>query len=135
MAHFPAPRWQTGNPPYKEPAEKEGLIIWENGKPTVQATDELRFSLTIPKKKMPANGFPIMAFGHGMGGNFRQVIDRSDQYDVPTSDTIPAGEGPSMTVARRGIAAGGLDAVGHGNRKSGSAGGGTTDGLKFFQFY
>ncbi|MCG3174762.1 MAG: hypothetical protein GMKNLPBB_03042 [Myxococcota bacterium] len=130
---FGSPRWQTGAAPYKDAKKREGRIVFENGVPKQQGADELRFTLTIPKQPMPERGFPLMMYGHGMTGNFRQVIDRGQNFTDGPPDPSFRGSGPAQVAARRGIAAGGLDAVAHGARVPGGAG--PDAGLNYFNFF
>jgi hypothetical protein len=59
--------------------------------------------ITVPRRAMPAAGFPILLYFHGSGGTHNEVIDasRSPAPNVPG----PPGEGPAMWFARIGLAA------------------------------
>ncbi len=116
---FSMPRWQEGEPPYLDASKREGRIQWQDGQPVQQGTDRLRFVLTIPRTTMPAGGFPLLAYGHGMNGDYRQVVKRNENTGITISDV----------VALRGIAASGLDAVAHGTR---SPDGGAAGGFNLF---
>lgn len=71
---YRAPRFQEGNPPYRTPGEGPGAIQFDaNGDPIVQGEEELRFSLSIPTFEdvsMPPNGWPVVLYGHGTGGDY-----------------------------------------------------------------
>jgi hypothetical protein len=41
--------------------------------PTIPTTNKVDFYMTIPKAPKPANGYPIVLFGHGLGGSGRDV--------------------------------------------------------------
>ena len=72
-ATYEAPNFQTGNPPYM-PSGGD-IVTDSNGVPQVQRTETLRVAMTIPKGAMPANGWPIVLYSHGTGGDYRTFID------------------------------------------------------------
>lgn len=96
---LPIPNFQAGDPPYLA-AGSGGHFVWEDGQPVVQRTEEVRFSLTIPRnKEMPAGGWPWAIYAHGTGGDYESVFN-----------------GPAQDLAVRGVAAVGFDQVLHGPR-------------------
>lgn len=78
-----------------------GGIAWNaGGKPQVQRFEEVRFGLTIPHEPIPANGWPLVIYSHGSGGDYRSFEQ----------------EGLASWMARVGIAMLSLDAPHHGPR-------------------
>ena len=94
-----APNFQSGEPPF---LREGGFLEYDaDGKPVVQRTEELRFSITIPSLvEEPEKGWPVVMYGHGTGGNYRSYID----------------SGAAASLARVGIATIGIDQVHHGTR-------------------
>ncbi len=112
---FTAPQFQTGEPPFGH--GKGGRIIFDdNGLPIVQRHQDIPVAITVPKTRMPADGFPLLVYVHGTSGVSTQFIDRGyteHHMDLigsltgnPKEGTGPKeGEGPALIAARRGIAA------------------------------
>lgn len=72
----PAPNYQAGNIPFRDPADGGGFVFDANGKPILQSTFDMRFSLVVPRESicpMPQNGYPLALYAHGTGGNFESV--------------------------------------------------------------
>jgi hypothetical protein len=76
------------------------------GTPAVQGVNEVFFNLYLPSGPMPAGGWPVAIFGHGLSG--------SKQGATPA----PPGGGDSLAVAaslaEQGIATIAINVVGHG---------------------
>lgn len=76
---YRAPRFQEGTPPYRIPATGPGIIRFgPDGNPIVQGEEELRFSLAIPTfedAQMPENGWPVVLYAHGTGGDYLSYIN------------------------------------------------------------
>lgn len=90
------PQFQRGTPLFAT----EGLFdIGADGMPVKQRDETVPVSIAIPKKPMPAGGYPLILYFHGSGGVSRQFIDGGD---VPDGSTWP---GPVM--AQRGFATAG----------------------------
>jgi len=91
------PQFQRGTPIYTT----EGLFdIGPDGVPVKQRDETVPVSLSIPRKPMPAGGYPLVLYFHGSGGVSRQVIDGGDLGDPP--DRWPGG-----IVAAHGFASAG----------------------------
>lgn len=74
------PQFQKGTPIY----DTEGLFELEaDGTPKKQRDETVPVSIAIPKKPMPAGGYPLVVYFHGSGGVSRQHIDGGDQGDPP----------------------------------------------------
>ncbi|MDI1477777.1 hypothetical protein [Polyangium sp. y55x31] len=98
----PSPNYQEGELPFEKPSDG-GAFKYENGAPAVVDTFNLRFSLTVPNSPacpMPANGYPIVLYAHGTGGDFRSYV-----YD-----------GTARSLAEQCIASMGVDQIFHGRR-------------------
>jgi len=81
--HYTSPNFQKGEPPYME---EGGQIEFDlSGKPIVQRWEALRFALVIPTKfSEPPNGFPIVTYAHGTGGNYKTYLRSGHEGDVLT---------------------------------------------------
>jgi predicted esterase len=100
----PSPIFQQGDLPY-DYVEDGGNFVVENGVPVVQDEFDVRFSLTIPPSTvpMPAEGYPIVLYAHGTGGDYRSY----------------ARNGVGAMLAEQGIAVMGVDQIHHGERLPG----------------
>ncbi len=98
----PSPNYQAGNVPYKTMADGGGFVF-ENGKPKVQNTFDLRFALAVPNAQscpVPATGYPIVIYAHGTGGDYRSFLD----------------DGTAGALATDCLASMGVDQIFHGTR-------------------
>lgn len=105
----PSPNYQEGALPFAAPGDG-GEFKQVDGKPEVVDTFDLRFSLTVPNGKlcpMPADGYPIVLYAHGTGGDFRSYL-----YD-----------GTARALAQRCLASMGIDQIFHGTRPGAPADG------------
>jgi hypothetical protein len=97
------PQFQRGTPPFNT----EGLFTWPSGDrlaaPVEQRRERATLTVSIPKGRMPAKGFPLVIYFHGSGGIGAQWVDASKTTDKNQPDG-PKGEGPSATLAPFGIA-------------------------------
>ncbi|MCA9541152.1 MAG: alpha/beta fold hydrolase [Myxococcales bacterium] len=123
---YHAPRFQEGNPPYINLSMGTGAIRFDGaGDPIVQADEELRFSLAVPiDVDMPADGWPVVLYGHGTGGDYLSFINAR----------------VAASLAQAGIAVLSMDQIHHGPRDPRPNGCPTQDdyagcvGLSFFNF-
>lgn len=98
----PSPNYQTGTTPYRKPADGGGFVF-ENGKPKLQNTFDLRFALAVPnatKCPVPGGGYPIVLYAHGTGGDYRSFLD----------------DATGRALAQRCLASMGIDQIFHGTR-------------------
>jgi hypothetical protein len=80
------PQFQRGTPIYTT----EGLFdVGPDGLPKKQRDETIAVSIAVPKRAMPAGGYPLVVYFHGSGGVSRQLIDGGDAGDPP--DRWPAG--------------------------------------------
>ncbi len=94
----PAPIFQEGTIPYE--TEGGAISLDASGAPIVQGEFDARFTLTIPGGAMPPEGYPIVLYAHGTGGDHHSFVD----------------DETAIELARRGFAAMGVDQIHHGER-------------------
>jgi len=120
-AYGPSPNYQAGNLPFASYGDG-GEFEFMNGAPQVVSTFNLRFSLTVPNMNhcpMPKEGYPIVLYAHGTGGNFESYTR----------------DGTARALAQRCIAAMGVDQIFHGTRPGAPPDGNdATIQLLFFNF-
>ena len=89
-AKIALPQFQKGKPPF----DSEGLFEFgPDGLPIKQRDESVSVSITIPKKEMPAAGYPIVVFFHGSGGLARELVDggtKGDPFEVWPGATMAA---------------------------------------------
>lgn len=121
------PLAQSGTRPYLEPADGGALKVNAAGFPTLSETEDVCVSLTIPKGvAMPPEGWPLMIYGHGTGGNYRSAAAQIG----PMLSSVETDDGAGGTT-QVGVAVAGWDAPMHGPRRGGS----TIDpGVLFYNF-
>ncbi len=95
-SYGPAPIFQSGEIPYQSDG---GEIDLEDGT-IVEGEYDARFALTVPTSAMPPEGYPIVLYSHGTGGDYQSF----------TSD------GTADRLARVGYAVMGIDQIHHGAR-------------------
>lgn len=96
---YEVPSFRAGTPPY---ATEGGHLVFDaSGHPVEQGREKMTFVLTLPKTEPPTGGFPVALISHGTGGTRESFLGSND-----------TGE----TLARRGIAAIGIDQPLHGLR-------------------
>ena len=108
---FASPNFQSGTPPYW--SEGGGLDLDARGIPKVVRTENLRFALSIPNAEMPPDGWPVILYAHGTGGDYQTFI--REQLDLRASLIEQAGR-PPVRMAMIGI-----DQVLHGPRDPSSS--------------
>lgn len=67
---YDSPNFQRGTPPFQHPADGGDIATDDTGRPIVQRTEALRFSMSVPLGQMPADGWPVVLFAHGTGGSY-----------------------------------------------------------------
>lgn len=93
---YPSPIFQSGELPYLDGGGE--VTIDAAGDPVVHGTYNARFSLTIPNGEVPENGWPVVLYAHGTGGDFESSL------------------GVAGTLASVGVATMGVDQIHHGTR-------------------
>jgi hypothetical protein len=100
-ANIDQPQFQAGKPPFNS----DGLFVnGGDGLPVQQRMETVPVVITLPRKPMPANGYPLVLYVHGSGGVSYDVLDKgpSKVLDHP----LP-GLGPAWVHAQNGVAAAG----------------------------
>ncbi len=93
---YDTPNFQSGEVPYI-PEGGEILFDEDTGLAIVQRMEEMRVSFSIPKGDMPANGWPVVLYAHGTGGDYHSFKDSRT----------------AQRMAERGLAVVGIDQVLH----------------------
>jgi hypothetical protein len=120
-SYGPSPNFQAGKLPFEQYGDG-GQFQIVDGKPKVVDTFDLRFSLMVPsttKCPMPAEGYPIVLYAHGTGGDYLSY----------TTD------GSGVSLAKKCMATMGVDQIFHGTRPGAPPEGNeSTIELLFFNF-
>lgn len=96
-------QFQKGNPPYDN--LNSGMFEFDkDGNPIVQWREDVRFYLTLPPSTMPENGFPLVIYAHGTGGDYKSFV----YEDI------------AENLASKGIAVVSFDQPLHGARNTGN---------------
>lgn len=105
------PYFQTGTRPYLKVGG--ALHLGADGKAALVDYESVCVAITLPKKSMPAAGWPLLVFAHGTGGSFRSAIDGVAGMVAGVSPVpglpVPGGEAPYATLA--------IDQPMHANRR------------------
>ncbi len=65
--------FQHGKAPYDEPGSG-AFRLDENGTPRPAGTESLRFAMRLPSGTPPEDGWPLVIYAHGSGGDYRSGI-------------------------------------------------------------
>jgi acetyl esterase/lipase len=94
------PQFQQGTPPF----DTQGLFELDgDGVPAAQREEVVPVVLTLPRREMPADGYPLVVYFHGSGGRSSQVVDRGPVTEPGGAPRC--GEGPAHVLAAHGFAA------------------------------
>ena len=118
------PAFQKGKPPYLEPTDGGNIEYDLTGTAAVQRSEQVCFSLTVPKGTPPVTGWPLVVYGHGTGGSYRSIVDLGLADDL-AGGLAPAGlgygiDGGVASATPVPLAVLGFDGVMHGTRNGGS---------------
>lgn len=94
--------YQQGTPPYM--LAGGGWAVDGSGQPVAPHPMRSNFWLTVPRRPMPAAGYPTVVFVRTGGGGDRPLVDRVT-HTTPTGPSGPAGSGPALHFTRAGYAA------------------------------
>ncbi len=125
-AFYNVPNIQEGPLPYSAPPAGR-IIFGADGKPAVQYQESIQINITIPRRAMPAKGYPLFFYAHGSGGEGKELMNRGPRA-VKTDEPV-VGSGPAANVARYGIAGFSMDFALHDTRYPQSP---DTTGLKLY---
>jgi hypothetical protein len=95
------PQHQTGEPPHF--AETGIFVVDDAGRLQTTRVEEAPFVLTLPRTKMPKEGFPLFLYVHGTGGDQWQAIDRG-RRERPGMKSVTPGTGLATWIAPDGVA-------------------------------
>jgi predicted esterase len=101
----PTPNYQAGTIPFKRVEDGGSFAFDAAGKPVLQGTFTMRFSLAVPKATAcppPAGGYPVVLYAHGTGGDYRSLVAE--------------GNSVGQSLAARCVASMGVDQIFHGTR-------------------
>lgn len=76
----------------------ETFALGLNGVPEVRSTQSIPITVILPRGVMPTNGYPVVVYGHGLGGS------RHDMLDI------------AEPITEQGFALVAIDMWGHGSR-------------------
>lgn len=99
------PGFQQGTPPFAFQKYGGAIEYDDQGSPLVQYSRRAPFVVALPKRPMPASGFPLVMYNHGTGGDSHQVYTRGKTLMDGTQEI---GRGPSEVLAQRGWASSGM---------------------------
>src|SRR6188508_2658091 len=54
--------------------DDEAFTLARDGVPVVRSTEQIPITFVLPKGNVPAAGFPVIVFGHGLGGSRLDVL-------------------------------------------------------------
>lgn len=111
---LPMPVFQTGTPPFR--GGGGGWSFGEDGAPLPQGQETANVVVTLPRRPMPAEGFPVVVFVRTGGGGDRPLVDRGVRA-VDGGPAIAPGTGPALEFARAGYAGISVDGP-HGGRRN-----------------
>jgi len=95
------PVYQQGVPPYG--SSGGGWAFDPTGAPVFRAEEEANLVVTVPRRTMPAGGFPVAVFIRTGGGGERPLVDRGVQA-FHGGPSLTPGTGPALEFARAGFA-------------------------------
>lgn len=111
------PVWQHGARPYHE-VGTGGLVFDATGKPEIYQWERVEFSLTVPPGDPPEDGWPLVLYSHGTGG---------DNFSFCNGSSSDEG----LVMANEGVAMFGVSQPLHGDRATSD----TSVELDSFNFY
>jgi hypothetical protein len=95
------PVYQHGTPPY---ASEGGAWVWdESGHLALDHEEDANLVVTLPRRAMPASGFPLTVLIRTGAGGDRPLVDRGP-HAVAHGEPIAPGLGPARDFARVGWA-------------------------------
>jgi hypothetical protein len=95
------PVYQDGEPPY---ASEGGAWVFDaEGRLVLDHEEEANLVVTLPRRPMPANGFPISVVIRTGAGGDRPLVDRGP-HAVAQGEPIAPGTGPARDFAQVGWA-------------------------------
>lgn len=96
------PVFQAGEPPYTEAGG--GWVRDDEGRLVEQRRADSTVWVTVPRRPMPASGYPMVLFVRTGGGGDRPLVDRG-RRSTERGPADQPGTGPALRFARAGFAA------------------------------
>jgi len=79
--HYPSPVFTHGERPYQ--LEGGGFEFDDDGVPLIGSWDDMRLSVCAPTEvEMPAEGWPVVIYQHGTGGDYRGFCNSDRALEV-----------------------------------------------------
>ncbi len=100
------PVYQAGTPPYNDGGG--GWTFDASGHAIVQRQETANFVVTVPRRAMPAAGFPLAVLVRTGAGGDRPLVDRGVQA-FHGGPSLVAGSGPAQDFAHAGFAGATVD--------------------------
>lgn len=76
-------QFQAGTPPYRTlDGRSGGFVVGDDGVPAVQRYEDVAFVLTVPKDTPPVDGWPVVVYGHGTGGDLYSGVGNGPSYEA-----------------------------------------------------
>ena len=97
----PLPDFQQGAPPYS--TSGGGWATDADGRPALRATELANVVVTLPRRPMPAAGYPTVVLVRTGAGGDRPLVERGTQGLTGGPELVP-GTGPALQFARAGFA-------------------------------
>ena len=110
-AVYRAPIYQNGDRPYLTPEDGGAFVFDDDMRPESAGAEEMCLSMAIPDEAMPDDGWPVVLYAHGTGGDFLSHMRNGPAADL--SD-ISLGEDTVRFVTVS------IDGVQHGPRRGAS---------------
>ncbi len=107
------PVFQEGTPPYLSAGG--GVVFDTSGVPRIQRSENVSFTLSVPKGTPPAGGWPVVLYAHGTGGASDSFV--SEGIAEALADVEVTIDATPATVKFAVLS---IDAVQHGSRRGGS---------------
>jgi hypothetical protein len=102
----PMPVFQEGTPPFSTTGG--GWVLDSAGLPIVQREEEANVVVTIPRRPMPATGYPLAVLSRTGAGGERPLVDRGPRA-TNGGPAVTPGTGPALVFARAGYAGASID--------------------------
>jgi hypothetical protein len=100
------PDYQRGAPPFT--SDGGDWVLDAAGDPVVQRVEPANFVVTIPRRPMPAAGYPVVVLSRTGAGGERPLVDRGVQA-ATGGPAITPGTGPALYYAAAGFAGSSID--------------------------
>jgi hypothetical protein len=118
MSTLKMPDYQAGVPPFTSGGG--GWAVDDAGSPLVQRNEEAQIYVTVPRRTIPAAGFPTALFIRTGAGGTIPITDRGTQGTTNGPPLVP-GTGPALFFARAGFAGVSIDGPLDGLRDDGDS--------------